>query len=204
MPLELADDAIRLRAPCHGDVDRAVEAVRRSTKELMLWTSWCHADFAAADVTKFLRKAEDERFEDRAYDFYIFDASQKRILGGCGLYHVDRSINAASLGYWVRSDAAGQGIATRAARLMVRHGFAELDLARIEILVAVENRGSQRVAEKIVRRARRGLAPALEGVGRACRCRGLLSAAQRSRLTDAFGRRPAFRLRLRHEVPAHQ
>ena len=149
MPMELADDSIRLCAPCQGDIEGGVEAVRASLKELMQWTSWCHADFSLADVTKFLRKAEDERFEDRAYDFYILDASRKRVLGGCGLYHVDRSINAASLGYWVRSDAAGQGIATRAARLMAGHGFAELDLARIEILVAVENRGSQRVAEKI-------------------------------------------------------
>jgi len=54
----------------------------------------------------------------------------------------------ANLGYWVRTSAAGRGVATRAARLVARFGFAQLDLHRIEILAAVDNIGSQKVAEK--------------------------------------------------------
>ena len=71
-------------------------------------------------------------------------------MGGCGLYHIDRTIvPAASLGYWVRSDATCRGIATAAAGMLALFGFRELGLARIEILVAMENVSSQRVAEKI-------------------------------------------------------
>ena len=204
MPMELADDSIRLRAPCHGDIEGGVEAVRASMKELMQWTSWCHPDFAAADVTRFLRKAEDERFEDRAYDFYIHDASRKQILGGCGLYHVDRSINAASLGYWVRSDAAGRGIATRAARLMVGHGFAELDLSADRDPGGRRKSWQPACGREDRRRARGGSSEALEGGKRAGRCRRVFVACQRSRLALTFGRRTAFRLRLRNEIPAHQ
>ncbi len=148
MPTHLADESLSLRIPAAADAAPATEAVRSSLQELMRWTSWCYADYSAADVEKFLRKVADERFEDRAYDFYIHCADTGRILGGCGLYHVDRSVDSASLGYWVRSDATGRGIATRAARLLVRHGFRDLDLARIEILVAQQNLASQRVAEK--------------------------------------------------------
>jgi ribosomal-protein-serine acetyltransferase len=149
MPTEIADGSLCLRIPVVADAAAATEAVRRSLPELMRWTSWCHADYSTSDVEKSVRQVADERFEDRAYSYYIHDNDTGRILGGCGLYHVDRSIDGASLGYWVRSDARGQGVATRAARLLVAYGFRDLDLARIEILVAQENHGSQRVAEKI-------------------------------------------------------
>jgi RimJ/RimL family protein N-acetyltransferase len=54
-----------------------------------------------------------------------------------------------NLGYWVRTSAAGRGVASKASRLVARFGFEELGLHRIEILAAVSNVASQRVAEKI-------------------------------------------------------
>ena len=53
-----------------------------------------------------------------------------------------------NLGYWVRTSAAGRGAATRATRLAARFGFEQLGLHRIEIVAAIDNIGSQRVAEK--------------------------------------------------------
>ena len=149
MSRELSDGVIRLRAPRGEDAEAAVTAVRSSCADLMAWTSWCHADYSQADFQQFLRKVEAERFEDRAYDFYIFEGTESRILGGCGVYHIDRAAASGSLGYWVRSDATGKGIATRAARLLVHFAVNDLDLLRLEIIVAVGNSASQRVAEKI-------------------------------------------------------
>jgi len=54
----------------------------------------------------------------------------------------------ANLGYWVRTSAAGRGVATRATRLASRFAFEQLGLNRIEIVAAVGNIPSQRVAEK--------------------------------------------------------
>ena len=54
----------------------------------------------------------------------------------------------ANLGYWVRSSRAGRGVATTATLLTARFGLQTLALQRIEILAAVGNRASQRVAEK--------------------------------------------------------
>ena len=48
----------------------------------------------------------------------------------------------------MRSSAVGRGVATRATRLVARLGFAQLGLQRIEIIAAVDNLASQRVAEK--------------------------------------------------------
>lgn len=66
-----------------------------------------------------------------------------------GLNFFNRVHQMANLGYWVRTSAAGRGIATQAARLVARFGFDQLGLHRIEILAAVDNIASQRVAEKV-------------------------------------------------------
>lgn len=55
----------------------------------------------------------------------------------------------ANLGYWTRSSAVGRGVGTIATRLVARFGFEQLGLQRIEIVAAVGNRASQRVAEKV-------------------------------------------------------
>jgi RimJ/RimL family protein N-acetyltransferase len=49
----------------------------------------------------------------------------------------------------VRTTAAGKGVASKASRLVARFGFEEVGLQRIEVLAAVSNIPSQRVAEKI-------------------------------------------------------
>jgi RimJ/RimL family protein N-acetyltransferase len=54
----------------------------------------------------------------------------------------------ANLGFWVRSDHRGQGIATRATRLTARFGIDILSLVRVEIIVSVHNIPSLRAAEK--------------------------------------------------------
>jgi RimJ/RimL family protein N-acetyltransferase len=148
MATELANATIQLREPSRESIDALVAAVRASIPELTRWTSWCHSEYGCADAEELLRKSAAERFEDTAYDFFIFDAAGARLLGGCGLYHIDRRSQCGSIGYWVRSDATGQGFATAAARLLAQYGFAELGLVRIAIVVAVENLASQRVAVK--------------------------------------------------------
>ena len=70
------------------------------------------------------------------------------LLGGCGLNHIDRSWNLANLVYWVRTSQTRKGIATRATRLLARFGCEVLELDRIEIVVAVGNEPSLRVAQK--------------------------------------------------------
>jgi RimJ/RimL family protein N-acetyltransferase len=54
-----------------------------------------------------------------------------------------------ALGYWVRISRTRQGIASRVAVLLAHYAFEHLGLVRVEIVVAVGNRASQRVAQKV-------------------------------------------------------
>jgi RimJ/RimL family protein N-acetyltransferase len=53
----------------------------------------------------------------------------------------------AETGYWLGPAARGRGYATEAVRAVARHAFG-LGLTRIELLAAVGNVASQRVAER--------------------------------------------------------
>jgi RimJ/RimL family protein N-acetyltransferase len=64
------------------------------------------------------------------------------------LNQIDEAHRTANLGYWVRTSAAGQGVTSQAVRLLAEWAFANTNLERLEIVAAVGNVRSQRVAEK--------------------------------------------------------
>jgi [ribosomal protein S5]-alanine N-acetyltransferase len=71
------------------------------------------------------------------------------LIGDCGLtiQAVDGA-NEVEIGYHVRRDLWGQGLATEAARACRDFGFARLSVARLISLIRPENVPSRRVAEK--------------------------------------------------------
>jgi len=127
------------------DAPAVYRAVDESRVEISRWMDWCKPTYALADAEEWIRSSLRGRDDGSCFQFGIFDG--RRFLGSCGLSNVEAGV--ANLGYWVRTRAAGQGIAPEAARRVIAWGFAHTDLERIEILAAVGNRRSQRVAEKI-------------------------------------------------------
>lgn len=148
MKRELSDGTISLRPHVAGDAEEIYEAVRESIRELQAWMPWCHPDYAIEETREWLAAREEARSKGTEYDFRISDARSGEYLGGVGINQISGH-RAANLGYWIRSRATGRGVATRAARLVARFGFEELGLIRIEIVAAVGNLASRRVAEKV-------------------------------------------------------
>lgn len=122
-------------------------AVRESLAELTPWMPWCHAEYSVQEARVWL-KAQVQAFNERKwFEFAIVDG-ERRYLGQCGLNQFDEANRRCNLGYWVRSSAAGRGVATRAV-IAARHwAFEHTNLLRIEIVVASGNHASQRVAQK--------------------------------------------------------
>lgn len=71
------------------------------------------------------------------------------VVGACGLQHVEAAQAKAELGYWVGKSHWGQGLATEAAEEVVRYGFEQLHLERIQARFMVRNRASGRVLAKL-------------------------------------------------------
>jgi RimJ/RimL family protein N-acetyltransferase len=148
MKFELTEGPLLIRPLREEDAGALYEAVRESISEVSLWLPWCHQNYSIEESREFIGSRELASQGGEWYSFGIFARDGGGFLGGVGINFINRVHQMANLGYWVRTGATGRGIATMATRLAARFGFEELGLHRIEIVAAVGNIASQRVAEK--------------------------------------------------------
>ncbi len=141
-------EPLSLRFPEPADAPAVYAAVRESLPELQAWMAWCGPGYALADAERWIAEAPRARASGTAFE-HVIGGGDGALLGCCGLNQINALYHVANFGYWVRTTAAGRGVATRAARLLVEWAFAHTDLERLEILAAVGNRASQAVAEKL-------------------------------------------------------
>ena len=125
------------------------QAIQESLAEVSPWLPELDAGLTLEDVGSYIESQPSLRTERKAHNFAIVDAHDTRILGGCGLTHVNWQHHLANLYYWVRSSRTGCGIASAATAQLAKFGFETLGLHRIEIVVAIGNPASIRVAEKV-------------------------------------------------------
>lgn len=149
LSIELTDDVLLLRPFRMDDAEQVFEAVCESLTELKPWMSWAHDGYAKRETEEYIRITRARWSEDTLFSFAVTDANSGRFLGGCGLGQRHPVYRLSNLGYWVRSSRHGQGIAGRAAKLVARFGFEHAGIVRAEIVMAVPNERSRRVAEKI-------------------------------------------------------
>lgn len=148
MKLELTEGPFLIRPFREADAGLLYEAVRESVSQVSPWLPWCHQNYSIEESREFIGSRELASQGGEWYSFGIFEKQDGTLLGGVGINFINRVHQMANLGYWVRTSATGRGIATMATRLAARFGFEELGLHRIEIVAAVGNVPSQRVAEK--------------------------------------------------------
>ena len=145
--IQLIDDELLLRPFRLGDASELYCAVNESLNELKPWMSWATDQYTELTAKEYITIARARWEEHTFYAFAITRLDQ--ILGACTLSSIHPIYHFCNLGYWVRTSCHGHGIAGRAAKLAARFGFEQLGLIRAEIVIAVQNRASIRVAEKI-------------------------------------------------------
>ena len=145
--VRLTDEEILLRPFRLDDAPALCYAVRESLKELSPWMSWATNGYSEQTAREYIAIARVRWEEHTFYAFAILRGED--LLGVCTLSSLHPIYHFCNLGYWIRTSCHGQGIAGRAAKLTVRFAFEQLGLIRVEIVIAVGNQASLRVAEKI-------------------------------------------------------
>ncbi len=139
-----------LRRFARKDADAILEAVEASLPELEKWLPWAHPRYGRDEAIAYIRDSAQSWKEGRAYDFAIRSTNDPgRHLGNMSIWHVSRLGKVGEIGYWVRSDATSDGIATESAAAMLDLGFGTLGMHKITLRIAVGNDASDRVAEKL-------------------------------------------------------
>ncbi|HHC07674.1 MAG TPA: N-acetyltransferase [Actinobacteria bacterium] len=138
-----------LRPLRRRDAAELDDAVRSSLPELRRWLPWA-VEYSRGSAQRFIRESMNAWTDARAFDFGIrLREDPDRHLGNASIWWVSRPNRIGEIGYWIRTDAAGRGYATEAAGRLLRVGFEELGLHKIQVRIAVGNEGSRRVAEKL-------------------------------------------------------
>lgn len=150
IPERLTTERFELRRFNRRDTDALAASVRRSLPELQLWLPWAHGGYDRDDAVAYVRDSIQAWKDGRAYDYAIRPHEDPDDhLGNISIWQVSRMGRSGEIGYWVRSDRARAGIATEVTTEMIGLGFNRLGFHKINLRIAVGNRPSERVAEKL-------------------------------------------------------
>ena len=142
-PLVDADTALR---PWR-DTDQQALVEACQDPEIARWTR-VPAQYGPTDAKAYLLQRYDMLFAGLAAPFAIVRAPDGELLGSVSLLRIAWEHRRAEVGYWLAREARGRGHATRAVSLICDWGFAALGIERMDLMAAVENFPSQRVAER--------------------------------------------------------
>jgi RimJ/RimL family protein N-acetyltransferase len=107
------------------------------------------APFDRSGVEEWIRRNQRRYSEDGYGLWAMVLKSSGELVGDCGLtVQMMDGTKEIEIGYHVRRDLWGQGLATEAARACRDYGFAHLSVERLISLIRPENMPSRRVAEK--------------------------------------------------------
>ena len=122
------------------------DAIEQSLPELLPRMPWA-PETSPEEVAEFAQRCEAGWAEQTGWEWVILRYGA--VAGVIGLHGYDRLRRSAAMGYWIRSDLAGRGLASEAARAVVDFAFEGLGLNRVELEAAIDNDASQRIAQKL-------------------------------------------------------
>jgi RimJ/RimL family protein N-acetyltransferase len=148
-PDRLGHDLVVLRQMAPHYIDSLQTAIERSHAALEPWMDWVEPVPQSIDVTRTYIKGRVHHWElGTEFCYVMTQPGTAEVIGTCTLI---RRIGEGGLeiGYWVRSDEAGRGVATAAAGLLTESALRLTDVDHLEIHHDAANTASGRVAEKL-------------------------------------------------------
>jgi RimJ/RimL family protein N-acetyltransferase len=149
-PDRIETPSFTIRSYEPGDGALLSEATTSSYEHLRTFMAWATPQQSIDVSERLCRQWRGRYLLAEEFVLGIFSPAGDRLLGGTG-FHLrghDLSDETAEIGMWVRGDAAGQGLGTRALVTMLGWGFAQWPWVRITWLCDTRNLASARTAEK--------------------------------------------------------
>lgn len=110
----------------------------------LLWSP--HTEYSQS--LEYLRFLQGRYRAGDFYDWGIVLKDSGKMIGTCGFTSLDFGNNSGEVGYVINRAYWGKGIASEALAQVMRFGFMELNLHRLEARYMAENVSSRRVMEK--------------------------------------------------------
>jgi len=111
------------------------------------WLPWVDNMQTVANFSHYISDSKKRAAEKTDFGFAII--LDKNIIGRIGMHHINQQNKIGEIGYWLADGQQGKGIVTNCCMAMIKFGFTELQLNRIEIKCGVGNHRSRAIAEKL-------------------------------------------------------
>jgi RimJ/RimL family protein N-acetyltransferase len=161
----LSDGVVALRMLREDDVPSMVSHCR--DPEMQRWTT-VPSPYEREDAYAWIERSRAQWASGESAVFAVALPDADGYLGGIDVRSGPWPVG--EIGYGIRREARGRGVATRALRLLARWALDELGLVRLQLVTDVENVASQRVAERAGFTREGVLRQALEVKGRRSDC----------------------------------
>jgi ribosomal-protein-serine acetyltransferase len=121
--------------------------IEENRAHLRQWLPWVDANRSMADSLGWIQMTLDQFAKGMSLNVGLF--TRGMLAGICGYHTIDWANRRTSIGYWLAASQQGKGLMARAVRALTTHAFASLQLNRLEIRAALDNRRSRGVAERV-------------------------------------------------------
>jgi len=114
---------------------------------LLQWLAWpLHANSEEFFLT-FINKSLIEYAQGKGMVCGII--YQGELVGNISFNTINHDLKMVEIGYWLSEEYQGNGIITRSAAKLIDIAFSELNIDKVQISAAVENRASRKVCERL-------------------------------------------------------
>jgi len=114
---------------------------------LRQWLPWLDSINGIEDSSRFIQHNERLHKQGKGIQFFIFYHNQ--LAGVAGFHNRDSLYRKADIGYWLDEELNGKGIMTNCVIALLKFGFSDLNLRKIGIRCAIENRKSRNIPERL-------------------------------------------------------
>ncbi|MGJ7913749.1 GNAT family N-acetyltransferase [Neobacillus sp. LXY-1] len=149
MLIHKIDDQVSLKLFNMDDAEEFFNLIISSKEYLKKWLSWLNSIKEVKDTVETIKSRLGEIEETGGYPKSVLILYEGEIAGTIGFNHLNKTNRIGVIGYWLGEEFQGKGIMTRAFKAFINYGFKELRLNRIEVRVAVENKKSRALPERL-------------------------------------------------------
>jgi RimJ/RimL family protein N-acetyltransferase len=148
-PYRIETERLVIRCYDPEDAPLLKEAVDSSIDHLLPWMPWARFEPQTLDEKlQLLRGFRSDFDADEQYPYGVFELDESRQLGGAGL-HRRGGEGSLEIGYFLRADATGRGLATEVAGVLARVAIEKSGVDRVDIQVDPANERSLLVPRRL-------------------------------------------------------
>jgi RimJ/RimL family protein N-acetyltransferase len=143
------EDGVHLRFFVVDDAEAVARAVSENLEHLRPWMPWADAQSAEpAFQRERLRKLPGLAERGEEWQYGLFASDDSAVLGSFGLM-TRRGPGTMEIGYWIRADAGGRGLATRAGAALTDVALGLDGIRRVFICCDEENIRSAAIPRRL-------------------------------------------------------